>query len=106
MKDFEGMWILERRNGVTYCVHPAIPKQYRGHNAYKAAKELYLYLVENIDFEKLIAETPVIYRNIKLFALQNGLQVEGKLKKSYKKYGQLHDQWILGITKPQIEAIL
>ena len=106
MEDFEGLWILERRNGVTYCVHPAIPKQYRGRKAYRAAKEFYCYLVENIDFEKLIAETPVIYKNVKLFALQNGLQVEGKLKQSYRKYGQLHDQWILGITKPQIEAIL
>lgn len=104
--DFEGMWIMERRNGITYCIHPAIPKEHRGKKAYKAAKEFYKYILDNIDFEKLIAETPVTHRHIKLFALRNGLKVEGTLRKSFKKYGEIHDQWILGITRKEIEAIL
>ena len=55
-----------------------------------------------MDFEKLVSETPVIYRHIKLFALQQGLRVEGLLTKSFEKDGELHDQWIMGISRQEI----
>lgn len=102
MEDFEGLWILERRSGVILCVHPAIPKKFRGRLVNKAAKEFYSYIIENMDFEKLVSETPVIYRHIKLFALQQGLRVEGLLTKSFEKDGELHDQWIMGISRQEI----
>jgi len=39
-----------------------------------------------------------------MFAIQCGMKVEGKIRASFQKNGQLHDQWMLGITREELEA--
>jgi RimJ/RimL family protein N-acetyltransferase len=39
-----------------------------------------------------------------MFAIQCGMKAEGKIRKSFKKDGKIHDQWLLGITREELEA--
>jgi hypothetical protein len=47
---------------------------------------------------------PMILPNAKMFAIQCGMKAEGKIRKSFKKDGKIHDQWLLGITREELEA--
>jgi RimJ/RimL family protein N-acetyltransferase len=39
-----------------------------------------------------------------MFAVQCGMKAEGTIRQSFKKNGEIYDQWILGITRKELEA--
>ena len=52
---------------------------------------------------KVIAQVPFLYPNVKDFCLKNGFVVEGINRLSHQKDGVIVDQWLLGITRDEIE---
>jgi len=99
-----GIWMAELRNGITIEIHPTIPKLYRGKIAYQGAKEFFTWIAKNTQYQKINAEIATCFPNAKLFAMQCGMKVEGKIRKSFKKKGTIYDQWMLGMTRQELEA--
>ena len=99
-----GLWMAEMRNGITIEIHPMILKQFRGKKAYKGAKEFFTWITKNTKYEKVNAEIATCFPNAKMFAVQCGMKLEGTIRRSFKKNGKIHDQWLLGITREELEA--
>jgi RimJ/RimL family protein N-acetyltransferase len=98
---FVGIWNVYPTNKVTLKIHPMVPKDVRGKRAYKSAKEVLRWIFANTNYEKITCEIPVIYRNVKLFAMACGMKEEGLNRKSYRKNGEVVDQWHLGVLKQE-----
>lgn len=99
-----GLWMAELRNGITIEIHPMILKKFRGKKAYKGAKEFFTWITKNTKYEKINAEIATCFPNAKMFAVQCGMKAEGTIRQSFKKNGKIYDQWILGITRKELEA--
>lgn len=98
-----GLYQIERLNGITAQLHAnVLPESRKAHS--KATGWAALdWVMENLpDIHKLIAVVPVIYPNVKAFTCSFGFREEGVNRESYLKNGEIHDQWILGITRPEI----
>jgi len=102
--DVLGIWMAELRNGITIEIHPTIPKKYRGKLAYQGANEFFAWICHNTNYQKINAEIATCFPNAKLFAMQCGMKVEGKIRQSFKKNGTIYDQWMLGMTRQELEA--
>lgn len=100
---FIGLYNVHPTNGVTLNIHPMIPPDTRGKRAYRSALEVFDWIFGKTQYQKIVCEIPVIYRNVKLFAMRAGMQEEGLNRKSYLKNGKIHDQWHLGIAKQDFE---
>lgn len=99
-----GLWLAELRNGITLEIHPIVPKRHRGKKAYKGAREFFSWITKNTTYKKINAEIATCYPNAKMFAMQCGMKVEGKIRASFQKGGKVYDQWMLGITREELEA--
>ena len=99
-----GLWMAELRNGITIEIHPMILKKFRGKKAYKGAKEFFTWITKNTKYEKINAEIATCFPNAKMFAVQCGMKAEETIRQSFKKNGEIYDQWILGITRKELEA--
>jgi RimJ/RimL family protein N-acetyltransferase len=100
---FVGLYNVHPNNGTTLQIHPLIPPEIRGKRAYRSAREVLKWIFGNTKYQKVVCQIPVIYRNVKLFAMQSGMKEEGLNRKSYLKNGKIHDQWHLGIAKQEFE---
>lgn len=97
-----GFYNLHVRNSVTLQIHPMILPTRRGKWAYKTALQALKWVNEYTTFQKVVCEIPVIYPHVKMFAMQCGMVKEGINRRSFLKYGKIHDMWVLGITKDEI----
>lgn len=100
---FIGIYNVHPTNGITLQIHPMIPKDTRGTRAYRSAQEVLRWIFTTTQYQKVVCEIPVIYRNVKIFAMQSGMKEEGINRNSYLKNGKIHDQWHLGIAKQEFE---
>lgn len=102
-KGFVGIYNVHPTNGVTLQIHPMMPKKTRGKRAYDSAQEVLRWIFTTTKYQKVVCEIPVIYRNVKLFAMKAGMKEEGLNRFSYLKNGKIIDQWHLGIAKQEFE---
>ena len=102
-KGFVGIYNIHPTNGVTLQIHPMMPKSTRGKRAYGSAQEVLRWIFTTTKYQKVVCEIPVIYRNVKLFAMKAGMKEEGLNRFSYLKNGKIIDQWHLGIAKQEFE---
>lgn len=100
---FVGIYNVHPSNSTTLQIHPMIPPETRGRRAYESAVEVLDWIFTTTKYQKVVCEIPVIYRNVKLFAMSAGMKEEGINRKSYLKNGKIHDQWHLGIAKQEFE---
>lgn len=98
-----GLYNVHPKNTVTLQIHPIIPVETRGKRAYDSAREVLDWIFTTTKYQKVVCEIPVIYRNVKLFAMKAGMKEEGINRQSYLKNGKIHDQWHLGIAKQEFE---
>lgn len=97
-----GLYTVHAHNSITLEIHPFVLPEFRGAEAYQSGKEVLQWIKAKTKYQKVVCSIPVIYRNVKLFAMRCGLKQEGVNRKSYLKHGIIHDQWMLGITRNEI----
>lgn len=101
-----GVYQIERINGITAQLHANVLPEFRKEYSKASGWAALEWVVENLPaIHKLVAVIPVIYPNVRDFTCSFGFKQEGVNRESYLKHGQIHDQWILGITRPEIGVL-
>lgn len=98
-----------RRNCSTIEIHPYLITDYREQGIGNAMmREFYDYYINHIDKKviKINCCIPFCARPTYKFAKKLGFKDEGINKDSFVKYGNVWDQWYLGITKGQVKEFL
>lgn len=93
-----GLMVYHPINGITWECHVQVLPEYRK----EFADEFFEKALEwawGMGVQKIVAQIPFLYPNVRDFDLRHGFQVEGINRKSYMKNGQIHDQWYLGIVR-------
>ncbi len=93
-----GCFILHKQNSITVECHVQVLPEYRDHSE-TFGRKVIEWTWDNTDAEKIVAQIPFLYPNVKDFALKMGFQIEGVNEASYMKHGKIHDQWYLGIKR-------
>ncbi len=95
------------KNAITVEIHAHVLPGHRKKFS-KATGEAALrwLIVTNPQYQKVVAQIPHIYQNVLDFACSFGFMIEGINRLSYLKNGEIVDQWMLGITREEIEAVL
>lgn len=101
-----GVYVLHPHNSATLEIHAHILPEYRQNHSIESGRTILKWVLDNTGYYKVVAQVPEIYPNVKKFCLANGFRLEGVNRKSYWKNGELVDQWLLGITKEEIEEFL
>jgi RimJ/RimL family protein N-acetyltransferase len=106
--DVIGAYNLHPHNSVTLEIHAHVLPEYRNAYSGDTGTAILQWFLDNSPnkYEKIIAQIPVIYDNVKRFTCSFGFQEEGVNRLSYKKNGNIIDQWLLGITRTEIEDFL
>lgn len=98
-----GVYLFVAKNRTTAEIHPHVLPEKRGKLSYTSCRKACEW-VFNAGKQKIVAEIPVIYPEVKRFALKMGFSVEGLNRQSIQKKGELLDQWIVGLTKAEGET--
>ena len=98
-----GLYSLIPNNCVTLEIHPYILPLYRGKKAYQSGREVLAWIGLTTSYSKVVCQIPVIYKNVKLFAMRCGFKQEGINRLSYLKNGKIVDQWRLGVVLNEIQ---
>jgi len=102
-----GIYYLHWLNGATLQGHAHILKEFRREYSIKSCHSVMTWLLEKIHrCKKVACFVPSVYPNVKQFLAVCGLKEEGILRKSFALNGQLHDQWIMGITRDEMQETL
>jgi len=99
-----GLYVLHPANGSTLEIHAFILPEHRKNHSLDTGKEILKWVANKSpeQYQKVIANVPHLYPNVKDFCIKNGFQIEGVNRLSHKKNGKLVDQWLLGITREEI----
>ncbi len=103
-----GLYNLHPHNSSTLEIHAFILPEHREKHSEESGKEILRWILEKgpEQYEKVIAQVPFLYPNVKDFCIKNGFQIEGVNRLSHKKNGILYDQWLLGITRDEIKEAI
>lgn len=101
-----GVYRLHWISGVCLQGHAHILKDYRKEYSVKSCHEIMRWILENIRrCEKVDCWVPFVYPNVKQFLAACGFSDEGVSRNSFMLNGQLHDQWLMGITKKEMQEL-
>lgn len=104
---FIGLYYIHAHNTVLAEIHAHILPECRKEFSFPSGGAALYWIYEYApQYQKIIANVPRIYENVKNFTAKFGFVVEGVNRKSYLKNGELHDQWLLGITRDEIKGFL
>jgi len=102
-----GVYQIERINGITAQIHANVLPEHRKPHSKATGRAALDWVYANLpDIHKIIAVIPTLYPNVRDFTLLFGFVLEGVNRQSYAKNGAIYDQWILGITRPEIGAVV
>lgn len=86
----------------TVVIHPYFAKKHC-HRMRSVGKELFRYLIQDLKgIYKIQAIIGIQYTYLHKLCKYLGMQEEGRIRKSYLKNGELHDQTIFGITREEV----
>jgi len=97
-----GVYLIHRTGVYTATVHINILKKYRRLYAQDSVVLIYQYIINHTDYKKLETTIPVIYESVLDFALWAGFKIEGISRASVFKNNAMIDQYMVGITKTEI----
>lgn len=103
-----GLYHVHAVNSATLQIHAQILPEFRKACSKESARKVLQWVLDYSpnQYQKLIAEVPVIYPNVIEFTENAGFQREGLNRKSIWEHGELVDQVLLGITRDEIAAFL
>lgn len=98
--DIIGMFAFVPETKIIYRFHPAIaPKHWGKKKNIDAGKLALDWLWGNTDAEKVVGKVPVIFPDLLKWGQRLGFKREGIQRKSFKKNGELVDQYYMGMSK-------
>lgn len=101
-----GVYRLHWISGVCLQGHAHILPDYRKEYSKKSCHAVMKWLVKHVRAcQKVDCSVPSVYPNVKQFLAACGFTEEGVSRKSFMLDGQLHDQWLMGITREEMQAI-
>ena len=103
-----GLYNLHPHNSSTLEIHAFILPEFRKEQSALSGQAILKWIANEApkQYQKVIAQVPFLYPNVRDFCFSNGFQLEGVNRLSHKKNNVLVDQWLLGITRNEIEALL
>ena len=103
-----GLFYLHYLNLSTIQGHIHIIKEYRARYAGAVGKAMLKWIDKELDsrVNKIIAEIPVIYKDVYHYVKKHGFSDEGLNRQSILKNGKFVDQYRLGITREEIKQCL
>jgi hypothetical protein len=103
-----GLYSLEVKNGAMLEIHAQVLPEYRKEYSRETglAALRWVYNEAPDSYQKLTAQVPDIYPNVIKFLLSFGFHREGRLAKSYRKNGELHDLHVFGLERREIGALI
>lgn len=98
-----GLWMLLPQNSITWEIHTCLLPNAWGPRARQAAKMMAEWIWANTPCRRLVTTVPEPNQLAKRFAVRAGMQEYGRNPASFLKNGVLHDQVLLGISRPEEE---
>lgn len=95
-----GFFMLHKVNLITVEVHTIFHPKAFG-KVLSFSTQVIDWVFSNTDYEKMITHVPEDNPKAKRLAEKSGMEVEGIIKKSFRRNGQNIDQFILGVSKCQ-----
>lgn len=103
--DIIGFCKLVIRQVKTVEIHPYCMPDHRA-RCRELGKSILEWCYNNHTIEKVVGYIGVCHRSLYNTAKKIGFRDEGVNRKAYWKNGEMLDQWCVGITRKEIEAIL
>ncbi|ANJ65522.1 putative head assembly protein [Pseudoalteromonas virus vB_PspP-H6/1] len=100
-----GFYAFRVVNSCELDIHAQILPKHRKKHALASGKAILKWFHDHAPdrFQKLTAQVPFKYPNVKDFCIAVGLQIEGVNRQSYRKGGEIYDKWHLGITRDEVK---
>lgn len=100
-----GFYAFRVVNSCELDIHAQILPEHRKKHALASGRAILKWFHDHAPdrFQKLTAQVPFKYPNVKDFCLAVGLQIEGVNRQSYRKGGEIFDKWHLGITRDEVK---
>ena len=95
-----GLFIFHPHNSVTWEVHTCLLPKSWGERAQQAAVGVQAWMWSQTDWQRIVTTVPANNRLALRFARRAGMVEYGINPKSWLKDGELHDQHLLGISRP------
>lgn len=95
-----GFFMLHKVNLITVEIHTIFHPKAFG-KVINFTSKVIDWIFSNTDYEKLITHVPEDNTKAKKLAEKSGMEVEGVIKKSFRRNGKNIDQFILGVSKCQ-----
>ena len=99
--DLLGMWIFVPQNGICWEVHTCLLPVGWGERGARAARELAGWVWQHTECRRIITNVPECNRLALRFAMRAGMETFGRNKQSFLKSGKVHDQIMLGLSRPE-----
>ena len=96
-----GLWMFSQVNYVTVEVHTCLLPQHGFHRSREAAKLASQWIWDNTQCQRIVTNVPKNNRIARKFAEAAGMEQFGLNPRSFMKNGELQDQILLGISRPQ-----
>ncbi len=96
-----GIFLLIPQNSVCYELHTCLLPEAWGVRAKHAAQYLGPWVWENTPAQRVVTNVPEYNHIARAFAGKGGMTMFGINPRSFLKDGKLHDQFMLGISKPE-----
>lgn len=97
-----GVFLFAAQNSVCMESHHCLLPQSWGARARDAAKKAITWLFTNTRCVRIVGSTPTCNRAALKFAQDLGFTPFGLNRKSFMRYGVLHDQILFGMSKPEV----
>lgn len=99
--DLIGIIEIDGTTSIEMTIHPYLlkKKRHKGREMMRLFFEFFL----KMDYMKVAAIIPICYQQVFNFATKLGFKLEGIKRQSAIKQGKILDQWVIGITRSEIE---
>lgn len=94
-----GVMVYHWINGITLECHVQVLPEHR-EKAFEFGQKAIRWAWMNTEATKIVAQIPSLYPDVLRFAYKHGFSFEGNNKQSYRKNGNIYDQYYLGLIKP------
>lgn len=103
---FVGCYRFHQIYHATWQGHVFMLPEHRKKYTHKGGFTILYWLLENIDFKKIVVDVPAKYKNVLVFLEGFGFKHEGVNRLSFTKDEKLWDVFHLGMTREEIEGLI